>query len=150
RQVIAKDPLFAPAYAGLAGAYAASSAQGFRNHPAEELGEMRAAAEKAILVDPLLAEAHDALGMAYARDARWPQSEKSFRRAIELEPNYSQTYGDYAFWLLLPLGRTDEAVKMMRQRDKADPVSFATQYNFAMALISARKYDEAAFHCADN
>ena len=63
QQVIAKDPLFAPAYAGLASAYAASSAQGFRDDHAGELTEMRAAAEKAIQLDPLLAEAHEALGM---------------------------------------------------------------------------------------
>ena len=51
---------------------------------------MRAAAEKAIQLDPMLAEAHDALGMAYARDAQWEQSEKSFRRAIALDPNLPQ------------------------------------------------------------
>ena len=50
---------------------------------------MRAAAEKAIQLDPLLAEAHDALGMVYARDGQWEQSEKSFRRAIELDPSRS-------------------------------------------------------------
>src|SRR5262249_23657284 len=79
-QVMAKDPLFALAHAGLAGAYAASSAQGFQDDHTEELTEMRVAAEKAIQIDPLLAEAHDALGMVYARDGQWAQSEKSFRR----------------------------------------------------------------------
>jgi TolB-like protein len=150
RQVISKDPLFAPAFAGLAGADAASSAQGFRNSHTDELAEMKAAAEKAIQLDPLLAEAHDALGMAYARDARWAQSEKSFRRAIELEQNYSQAYVDCAYWLLLPLGRTEEAVKLMRRAEETDPVSPMTQYFFGLVLISARKYDEAASHCADD
>jgi hypothetical protein len=42
----------APAYAGLASSYAASSAQGFRDDHADELTEMRAAAEKAIQLDP--------------------------------------------------------------------------------------------------
>ena len=58
---------------------------------------MRAAAEKAIRLDPLLAEAHDALGMAYARDAQWEQSEKSFRRAIELDPNRSETLRSFRY-----------------------------------------------------
>ena len=53
---------------------------------------MRVAAEQAIRLDPLLAEAHDALGMLYARDARWADSEKSFRRAIELDPNSSASH----------------------------------------------------------
>ena len=55
---------------------------------------MRAAAEKAIQLDPLLAEAHQALGMVYARDGQWAQSEKSFRRAIELDPSNSLAYSD--------------------------------------------------------
>jgi tetratricopeptide (TPR) repeat protein len=88
--------------------------------------------------------------MAYARDARWAQSEKSFRRALELEPNFPQTYIDYAFWLLLPLGRTDEALKMMHRGERADPVSSGVQEVLGMVLISARKYDEAVAHCSHN
>jgi TolB-like protein/Flp pilus assembly protein TadD len=148
QQVIKKDPLFAPAYAGLAAAYAASSAQGFRNDHAEELAEMRVAAEKAIRVDPLLAEAHDALGMVYARDGQWAQSEKSFHRAIELEPNNSYTYDDLSTWLLLPLGRTEEAVHQMRVAANADPLSPFIQQRLAAMLIDAGRYEEAVTHCA--
>jgi serine/threonine-protein kinase len=145
--VIGKDARFAPAYAGLASAYAASSAQGFRNDHADELTEMRGAAEKAIQLDPLLAEAHDALGMVYARDGQWAQSESSFRRAIELDPNDSQSYDDFSTWLLWPLGRIDEAVHEMRLAEKADPLSPAIQQHLANVLISAGKYDEAAAKC---
>ena len=148
QQVIAKDPLFAPAYAGLAGTYAALSAQGFSNDHAGELTEMRAAAEQAIRIDPLLAEAHDALGMVYARDGQWAQSERSFRRAIELDPGNSQTYGDLAMWLLLPLGRVDEAVAQMRLAVKADPLSSFVQERLGIMLLSAGQFEEAAAHCA--
>ncbi len=146
-QVIAKDALFAPAYAGLASAYAASSAQGFRDDHFDELTEMRAAAEKAIQLDPLLGEAHNALGMEYARDGRWAQSESSFRRAIELDPGNSQSYDDFSIWLLLPLGRIDEGVRQMRLAEKADPLSPVVQEHLAFMLISAGKYDEAAARC---
>jgi len=148
QKVIAKDPLFAPAYAGLAGAFAASSAQGFPDDHAEQLTEMRVAAERAIRVDPLLAEAHDALGMVYARDGQWAQSEKSFRRAIALEPNNSGIYDDFSTWLLLPLGRIDEAVRQMRAAKDADPLSSFIQQRLAVVLICAGRYDEAASHCA--
>jgi adenylate cyclase len=147
-QVIAKDPSFAPAYAGLASAYAASSAQGFLDDHADELTEMRAAAEKAIQLDPLLAEAHDALGMTYTRDGQCAQSEKSFRRAIELDPNNSQTYSDFSTWLLEPLGRIEEAVREMRVAANADPLSSFIQQRLAFRLISAGRYEEAASHCA--
>ena len=121
-EAIAKDPSFAPAYAGLAAAHAVRSGQ-FRFDLADELTKMRAAAEKAIQLDPLLAEAHDALGMAYARDAQWEQSEKSFRRAIELDPSRSMSYAHFAMFLLLPLGRIEEALQQMRVAEKADPLS---------------------------
>jgi tetratricopeptide (TPR) repeat protein len=108
---------------------------------------MRVAAEKAIRLDPLLSEAHDALGMVHARDGRWEQSETSFRRAIELDPSRSISYGHFAMYLLLPLGRIQEALQQVRVAEKADPLSAEIQYNLAYGLTSAGRYDEAAAHC---
>ena len=82
---------------------------------------MRAAAEKAIVLDPLLAEAHDALGMVCARDAQWDQSEQSFRRAIKIDPSRPESHGHFALYLLLPLGRIEEALKQVRAAEKAEP-----------------------------
>jgi adenylate cyclase len=146
RQVIAKDASFAPAYAGLAAAYAASSFQDFHDHT-EELIQMRAAAEKAIRLDPLLAEAHQALGMVYARDGQWAQSEKSFRRAIELDSNDSLAYSDLAIVLLLPLSRIEEGVHEMQIAEKTDPLSPWVQYILGWMLLSTGRYEEAAAHC---
>jgi len=103
-EAIAKDPSFAPAYAGLAAAYEFRSGT-FSSEWDDDLTKMRAATERAIQMDPLLAEAHAALGMAYARDSQWDQSEKSFHRAIELDSNSSTAHVDFAMNLLLPLGR---------------------------------------------
>ena len=152
QQVIAKDPLFAPAYAGLAAAYAASSAQTSQpgsqdDDHADELKQMRTAAEKTIQLDPLLAEAHDALAMVYARDGQWAQAEKSFRRAIEIDPNDSVAYADYTMWLLLPLDRTDEALHQMRIAEKADPLSPHIQDVLGWALLYTGHYEESAGHC---
>jgi serine/threonine-protein kinase len=148
QQVIAKDPQFAPAYAGLAAAYAASSAQGFRDAHAEELAEMRSAAENAIRLDPLLAEAQDAIAMVYMREGRWAESEASFRRAIELDPSNSGTYSDFSIWVLLPLGRIDEAVRELKRAESADPLSPFIRQRLANMLIIAGRYDEAAARCA--
>jgi tetratricopeptide (TPR) repeat protein len=126
-QAIAKDPAFAPAYAGLGAAYAVRSIQFPFDHPLDELEKMRAASEKAIQLDPLLAEAHDALGMAYARDGQWQQAEKSFRRAIDLDRNRSNTYTDYSLWLLHSIGRDNEALQWLRVSEKADP--FQKRFN---------------------
>jgi tetratricopeptide (TPR) repeat protein len=144
-QAIAKDPSFAPAYAGLAAAHAYRSGL-FSRDPADEVPKMQAAAEKAIQLDPMLAEAHDALGMAYARDAQWEQSERSFRRAIELDPNRSETYHHFAVFLLWPLDRTEEALKELRLAEKADPLSSRIHQALCYVLPSAGRYDEAAVH----
>jgi TolB-like protein len=87
-EATAEDPSFAPAYAGLAAAYALRSGESRQDIPGE-VRKLRVAVEQALRLDPLLAEAHDALGMLYARDGRWMESENSFRRAIELDPNSS-------------------------------------------------------------
>ncbi len=145
-EAIAKDPSFAPAYAGLAAAHAMRSGQ-FRFDLADESSKMRAAAERAIQLDPLLAEAHDALGKAYARDAQWDQSEKSFRRAIELDPSGSQAHLHFAAYLLWPVGRMEEALQHLRVAEKSDPLAPNIHATLAGVLISAGRYDEAASHC---
>jgi tetratricopeptide (TPR) repeat protein len=148
-ETIAKDPAFAPAHAGLAVAYAALS--GFdRFDQAERAGQltkMRAAAEKAIQLDPLLAEAHEAMGIVYARDAQWEQSEKSFRRAIELDPNTSSARVDFASWLLLPLNHTAEAVAQVRLAAKSDPLSEGVQFALAHELFIDGHFEEGVAHC---
>jgi TolB-like protein len=146
RQAVAKDSGFAPAYAGLAFSYAFRSGFPELDRP-EELSNMKMAAEKAIELDPLLAEAHAALGVALARDAQWEQSEKSFRRALDSDPNSADSRREFATDLLLPLGRVQEAVQQLRAAEKADPLSRDIQRSFGYALLSAGKYGEAAVHC---
>jgi TolB-like protein/Flp pilus assembly protein TadD len=146
-QAIARDPAFAPAYAALGTAYADQSFQFPFDHPPDELQKMRAASEKAVQLDPLLAEAREALAMAYARDGQWQQADKSFNRAIDLDRNRSNAYVYYAMWLLRPLGRNDEALKWLRVAEKTDPLSANIHLYVAEILISLGRYDEAAETC---
>jgi TolB-like protein/Flp pilus assembly protein TadD len=146
-QVIAKDPSFAPAYAGLGAAYAIRSAQFPVEHAPDELSKMRSAAEKAVQLDPLLAEAHWALALVDGRHGRWREAERSYRRAIELDPNRSRTFFDFAMWLLYVLGRNKEALQQLHAAEKADPLSSEVQLGVAWVLMSLGRYDEAAVHC---
>lgn len=145
-EAIRKDPSFAPAYASLAAAHAFRSGQ-FRFNLAAEMSLMRVAAQKAIQLDPLLAEAHSVLGMSYSRDAQWQLSEKSFRRAIELDPGLSESHEDFAFFVLFPLGRIEEALHHLQVAEKADPLSAKLHYKLASVLISAGRPEEAAAYC---
>jgi adenylate cyclase len=145
-QVIAKDPSFAPAYAGLAAALAARTGTGQGDLP-NDLARMQATAEKALDLDPLLAEAYDALGMVYARQTQWERSEKSFRRALELDPNDSVIYGNFVLNLLFPLGRIGEAVRELQRGIKNDPVAPRLRFILANALMAAGRFNEAAGYC---
>ena len=136
RDAIDKDPAFAPAYAGLAEAYAYRASIG--DAEPDDVLRMRSAAEHAIQLDPLLDEAHDALGVVYARDGRWSQSEASFRRAIELNPNSELTRLNYVIFLLRPLGRIDEAIQQLRAAEKADPLSPSLHFVYGDVLIVGR------------
>jgi TolB-like protein/Flp pilus assembly protein TadD len=146
QDAIAKDPSFAPAYAGLAATYAYRSSTVYFDRK-DEVMKMRAAADKAIELDPLLAEAQDALAMAYARQGEWSMAEKTFHRAIDLEPNRSETYGDLAMYLLLPLGRFNEALQWMRVAQRGDPLSDDTRQHLTWVLFATHRYDEAALEC---
>lgn len=146
-QAIAKDPAFAPAYAGLAMTYVIRSVQFPLDHPADELAKIRVSAERAIQLDPLLAEARAALAMFFARDGQWQQAEESFRHAIDLDRHRSSTYADYAYWLLAVQGRHAEALQQLQLAEKVDPLSADVQQTLAVVLIWLGRYDEAATHC---
>jgi len=149
---VARDPSFAPAYAGLAVSYATRSSEAVIIHGppvdrAAETAKMRPAAEKALQLDPLLPEAHDAMGMVEARDAQWEVSEKSFRHALDLDPNNSLFRRHLILDLLLPLGRIDEALAQIRFAEKADPLAPQVQIVYAQVLVSSGRFDEAATRC---
>jgi TolB-like protein/Flp pilus assembly protein TadD len=147
-QAIGKDPSIGPAYSGLADAYAFRSMQGpLDPHRAEELDKLRTAAERAIQLDPLLAEAHSALGTAYASQGQWDLAERSFRRAIEIDPSLSSARDEFARFVLWPLGRMSEAVREARAGTEDDPLSSRAQYELADVLLAAGQFDEAAHYC---
>jgi TolB-like protein len=151
-QAIAKDPSFAPAYAALAAAYVYRTGEDRVNWTGpdrdQEISRMRVVVEKAVQLDPLLAEAHAARGLVLARDGQWAQAEQSFRRALELEPNRSFTRADFALSFLLPVGRIKEAVDQIKLAKKLDPLSQSIEQMLSLTLFSAGRLEEAIAHCA--
>jgi TolB-like protein len=145
-QAIVKDPSFAPAYAGLAQARVILSGN-FNYDVAGEVPKLRAAAEKAIQLDPLSAESYDALGAAYAREAQWAQAEKSFLRAIEIQPGRGESHTHFAVYFLLPLGRINETIEQLRTAEKNDPLSPEVHFWLWDALADAGRDNEAATSC---
>ena len=110
----ASDPNYALAYAWVANTW--SPMGYFAYAPPWETGPaLRAAAEKALLLDPDLAEAHLGLGLALGfQERRWADAEAAYHRALALDPNYATGHHWYAFHLQT-VGRYDEAMVERRR-----------------------------------
>ena len=104
---------------------------------------MRSAALKALQLDPLLAEAHAAMGYVYSREFDWQKADQSFRRAIDLNPSLTQSYTLYSRTTLVPLGKLDEAERLLQQAMGADPLSLNVQRETASVQIHIGRYGEA-------
>jgi TolB-like protein/DNA-binding winged helix-turn-helix (wHTH) protein/Tfp pilus assembly protein PilF len=143
QQAIAKDPNYAQAYAGLADTYALSG--GFNlMPPAEVMPKAKATAERALELDPNLAEAHASLGLiAPFLDWNWGEAKKHYERAIELNPNYATAHHWYAEGYLMPMGRVDDAIAEIRKAQELDPLSAVIATDLGKELYFAGKYDEA-------
>jgi TolB-like protein/DNA-binding winged helix-turn-helix (wHTH) protein/Flp pilus assembly protein TadD len=139
---IAKDPNFAPAYAGIADAYAYLSATPRTLAPEIAYTKMRVACEKALQLDPLLAEAYACMGLVNSRDRNWEAAEKAFQRAIQLNHNLSRSREDFAIWVLTPLGRLNEAERELRTALELDPLSFRVLNWVDFVLLIANRDDE--------
>jgi len=144
QQVIANTPGFAPAYAGIADAYAYMSLPTYQGMPVAKAHElMRAAALKALELDPGLAEAHAAMGLVYARDLDWRSSERHFEQAIALNPSLSQVYTSYSLFTLRPLRKFDKAERLLNTALQRDPLSLDVWREMAQLYFTVGRYDEA-------
>jgi len=142
RQAIEKDPQYAPAYAGLADCYARLPFYS-ETPPAEAFPKAKAAALKALQLDPTLAEAH--ASMAYVKtyyDWDWAGAEEEFRKALELDPNYAEAHHSYSRFLA-SLGRIEEARAELKRAQELDPLSLLVQANSGVISYFARQYDQA-------
>jgi serine/threonine protein kinase/tetratricopeptide (TPR) repeat protein len=142
-QAIEHDPAYAPAYAGVADAYLNLGGWGHLPHR-EAYPRARAAAARALALDEGLAEAHVSLAMVQKEyDWDWPAAGRSYRRALELNPNYAiahQWYGEY----LAALGQHPEAIAMIKRATELDPLSLIIQATLGRhGYYFARQYDQA-------
>ena len=145
KEVIANDATFAPAYAGLADAYADYEFWGVNFE--EAYTQVKAAAVKALELDPSLAEAHAAMGLVYARDRQWGEAEREFQHSIQLNPNLSRAHRAYGFWLLYQEGKLDQASKELQLALRSDPLSLDVRRMMAYIEVSSRQYEAAIDNC---
>lgn len=140
-KAIDKDPLDARSYSGLADAYVLA---GSYLPPQEANAKARAAAKKALELNPSLAEAHVSLGLV-GPDGTWDWAgrERELLRGIALNPNYSTGHHWYGDGYLSPMCRLDEALAEMRKAEKLDPLSPIIATDVGKELYFLRRYDDA-------
>jgi serine/threonine-protein kinase len=139
-RAIQRDPGYAVAYGGIAQAYVELAETGVMN-PDEAYPRAKAAAERAIALDPDLADAHTMMGyvkMTYEFD--WTGAEREYKRALELNANSANGYDLYGRFLQ-SLERYDEAIAMQTRAQELDPIVNKT--DVATAYLRASRYQEA-------
>ena len=142
QQAINLDPNYALAYTGLADAYI-WQANFTSDADAQLYAKAKTAANKALELDPNLAEAHSSLGrIKYNYDWDWRGAEESFRRAIELNPNSVNAHQFYSR-LLTTLGRYDEAYTEIYKARELDPRSADLGLPLSGILEKQGRFDEA-------
>lgn len=143
-KAIDQDPTYAPAYSGLADAYALSGDWEYGVLPPKDAyPKAKAAATKALELDSNLGEAHISLAFALdAYDWNWESAGREFKRGIELNPGYATGHHWYA-WHLTTLGRDSEAIGEMKKAESLDPLSLIISDDLAEELLIAHRYDEA-------
>jgi eukaryotic-like serine/threonine-protein kinase len=120
RGAIERDPNFAAAYAGLAETYVNLANFGYVT-TTEGFGNANIAAERALKLNPRLAEAYTSHGYVLASRRAFDSAEAEFRRALDLNPNFALGRHYYSL-LLAMLGRTDEALEQNRRAREIDPL----------------------------
>ena len=139
---VAKDPNYAQAHAGMAYAYILLFDRGWIS-PGEGTPKVRSAAQRAIELDPTLAEPHAALAaLKELADWDWPGAEDEYRKAIRLNPNDFTSHHWYAL-LLENQGRFDEALSEVEKSMALDPASPQANANHAGILTDMHRYGDA-------
>jgi TolB-like protein/Tfp pilus assembly protein PilF len=142
QQAINADPDYALAYAGLAEAYNTLSFYG-QMYQADAYPKARELAEKALEIDPELADAHIALAFVKTYyDWDWKGGEESFRKAISLDPHNVTAHHLYGYYLILQT-RYEEAMREVKKALALDPLNLIINRTLGDFYYHKRDYDSA-------
>ena len=141
RAALEIDPRFALAHVGIADTYIVMQSWG-RMSFEDYMQEARAAAQRALELDPELAGGQAALAMIERDAGRWREAGAAFERAVALNPGYAtarQWYGIY----LLDTGHPDGAGEQLRRAIELDPLSLAINNILGWYYYLTRRFTDA-------
>ena len=143
QRAIQLDPKFALAYAAMAEAYN-SLGKNPDLPPKDCIPLAKAAATQALEIDPLLPQAHSALADSLAiYDWDWAESERHFKKALEIDPNISYTHLVYSASYLYAVGHVGPALAEAEKAVELEPLSLINNSVAVSAYLNARQYDKA-------
>jgi TolB-like protein/Flp pilus assembly protein TadD len=146
QQAIEKDPNYALAFAGLADCYVAVAVR-TDMRPQDSFQRAKTAATRALQLDDSIGEAHASLAnVRYWYDWDWGGAESEFKRAFELNPNYSLAHQYFSSYLMA-MGRHQEAISEIKRTQELEPLSAPVNVQIARILYFAREYDKAIEQC---
>jgi TolB-like protein len=138
---VSLDPDFALGHTGVADAYVLLFEYSMMP-PATALPRARAAAERALELDPNLAEAAASLGEVLAASRDWGGAQDAFQQATRLNPGYLT--GQHWFgWFLTHLGLIEEGIERLRYAKELDPLSGVVRRDLAGAYLADSRFEEA-------
>ena len=139
-RAIALDPRYALPYAGLADAFGSLA---YYSEPEVRWPLAKAAAAKAIEIDPDLTEAHASIGISHLFwDWDWPAAERELKKSLKLNPDFAFSHAFYALFLI-SVGRFDEALEHARAGQRLEPLALLTNMSVCWVLHFAKRHEEA-------
>ena len=145
-QSVAADPNFAAAYAELARAYTIKARYSGTAAEKQKLYEdAEVDVEKALAIDPNLAEGHFARGLIlWTPYKRFPheQAIQSYHRAIELNPNFDEAHHQLGF-IYLHIGLLDKAQQEIEKALAINSSNTLARYRLGVINMCRAKYEEA-------
>ncbi|HMB58282.1 MAG TPA: winged helix-turn-helix domain-containing protein [Xanthomonadales bacterium] len=148
QQAIAKDPNYARAHIGLASCLFRMPLAA-EQQPEENFPKAKTAAQRALELDPSLAEGHAILGwILFWHEWNWAESESQFLQAQALNPNEVESHLGYAH-LLSNTGRHEEALSEVKRARELDPLYLLANALECQFLIHAGQLVEAQTRLTD-
>ena len=145
-EAIRLDPVYALAYVGLADAYALLGEYGALDG-SEILANAAPAVERALELDDRLGEAYASLGIIRWWQQDLPGAEQSYKRALELTPNYAPAYRDYGRLLARGFARIEEAAAMYQTALVLDPLSTPNNMAVVDNYLKMGRFEDALAGC---
>jgi tetratricopeptide (TPR) repeat protein len=109
----------------------------------DALVQSREAAIKALEIDESLSEAHTALAFTRMLEWDWDGAGKEFRRALQIDPNFTSGNPCHYLEYLLAIGRPETAVAELERAQEIQPLSLFLSVILGWAYYGTRQYDKA-------